>query len=293
MKQFYLNLTLMALTQLMVGQSFDMSLTLLGTNDDTGNYEVVLWATPNFTETDGNSADIGVVLSMSDNIFLQTGSTGFVNECASSGPPLFETTCEYLIEKEEWDASFLTDPSNNSPGRFVYQLLRTETGEATFFDAMDSTPVILAVFQIYNTASGLPSSGDITLVDNMDAVLIGTPNASFLNIRYDMATGGVTTDLFNAHDSSANTINFGTLSAETDTLSEMSLFPNPTDGIVNLKSGQHIDKVDIYTLNGQLVTSIQNENDTNQFDISALQAGIYFANLQSALGNKTIKLIKN
>ena len=239
MKQFYLTLTFLAWTHLVVGQSFDMSLSFMGINDTTGNYEVALWATPNFTETNGNSADIGAVISISDNIFLQTGSTGFVNDCTTSGPPLFETTCEYPIEKEEWDASFLTDPTNNSPGRFVYQLLRTETGEATFFDAIDSTPVILAVFQIYNTVSGLPSSGDITLLDNNDAVLSGTPNASFLNIRYDTATGGVTTDLFNAHDSSANTVNFGTLGTGLEEeLTDIYLSPNPTDGIVNIKSGK-------------------------------------------------------
>ena len=293
MKQFYLTLTFLAWTHLVVCQSFDMSLTLLGTNDNTGNYEVALLATPNFTETNGNSADIGAVLSMSDNIFLQTGSAGFVNECTTSGPPLFTTTCEYPIEKEEWDASFLTDPSNNSPGRFVYQLLRTETGEATFFDAVDSTPVVLAVFQIYNTTSGLPSSGDISLVDNNDSVLSGTPNASFLNIRYDTATSGVTTDLFNGHDGGANTVNFGTLSTGTEALTDVSIAPNPTDGIVNIKSTNNINKIDVYNVNGQLIKTVQNDHGRNQFDISALEAGVYFANVQSELGNKTIKLIKN
>ncbi len=283
----------MALTNLSFGQSFDMSLMFLGTNGDTGNYEVALLATPNFTETNGNSADIGAVLSMSDNVFLQTGSTGFVNDCTTSGPPLFETTCEYPIEKEEWDASFLTDPTNNSPGRFVYQLLRTETGEATFFDAVDGTPVILAVFQIYNTTSGLPSSGDITLIDNGDSILNGTPNASLLNIRYDTATSGVTTDLYNVHDSSAQTVNFSTLGTASPILTKLSLSPNPTNGIVNIKGGSNIEKIDVYNINGQLVKTFSSDFNVEHIDISALNSGVYFANIHSDTHNQTIKLIKN
>lgn len=293
MKKHYLTLTLIVLTNLLIGQSFDMSLSLLGTNSSTGNYEVALLATPNFTETNGNSADIGAVISISDNIYLQTGSTGFVNDCTTSGPPLFETTCTYPIEKEEWDASFLTDPSNSSSGRFIYQLLRTETGEATFFDAQNGTPVILAVFQIYNIVSGLPDNGDITLVDNNDAILNGTPNASFFNIRYDTATSSVTTDLYNTHDSSASTINFGTLSTGTNELTDVSLSPNPTTGIVNVLGINTLDKIDVYSTNGQLIKTFSEDSNLEQIDIASFEAGVYFAKIQSNSGNKTIKLIKN
>ena len=206
MKKYSLSLCFLIALLAAEAQSFDFSLSLLGTNPTSGNYEVALIGKPNFTETNGNSADIGAVVSMSDNIFLLPN--GFVNDCTTSGPPLFITTCDYPIEKEEWTANFLTDPTASSPGRFVYQLLRTETGEATFLDAVSGDPIILAVFEIYNTVSGLPTSGDITLVDNSDAILSGTPNASFFNIRYDVATGGVTTDLYNVHDPGADTVSF-------------------------------------------------------------------------------------
>ena len=206
MKRYILLLCFLMVAKAIEAQHFDFSLSLLGTNPTSGNYEVALIGTPNFTETDGNSADIGAVVSMSDNIFLLPN--GFVNDCTTSGPPLFITTCDYPIEKEEWTANFLVDPTANAPGRFVYQLLRTETGEATFLDAVNGDPIILAVFEIYNTVSGLPTAGDITLVDNGDSILDGTPNASFFNIRYDVATSGVTTDLYNVHEPSADTVSF-------------------------------------------------------------------------------------
>ena len=292
MKQLYATLIFIALANLTFGQSFDMSLMLLGTNENTGNYEVALMATPNFTETNGNSADIGAVVSMSDNIFLQTGSTGFVNDCTTSGPPDFTTTCEYPIEREEWDASFLTEATNNAPGRFVYQLLRTETGEATFFDAESGTPVILAVFQIYNTTSGLPSSGDITLVDNNDPILDGTPNASFLNIRYDTATSGVTTDLYNAHDSSSNSVSFSTLGTPNRIVDNtISIYPNPAQDVLYISgSGQEqIEQLSIYDLNGRLV--LESEL-TTQINVSRLSRGIYILELKSNNTKLTKRFIK-
>lgn len=255
MKKYILSVCFLLAFVIIEAQSFDFSLSLLGTNATSGNYEVALIGTPNFTETDGNSADIGAVVSMSDNIFLLP--SGFVNDCVNSGPPLFIDTCDYPIEKEEWTANFLSGPTSSSPGRFVYQLLRTETGEATFLDAVSGDPIILAVFEIYNTVSGLPTAGDITLVDNSDSILDGTPNASFFNIRYDTATGGVTTDLYNIHDSVADTVSFA--SSTTYTYSN-GWSPSDPNGVSTSS-----DDIDIVMGNA----TISSDTDCNNITISA------------------------
>ncbi len=290
MKNFYLTLILLTLVTFSHAQNFDLSLSLLGINSTTGRYEVALMGTPNFTEANGNSADIGAVISISDNIYIDPN--GFVNDCTTSGPPTFEITCEYVIEKEEWTANYLTDPSNASSGRYVYQLLRTETGEASFFDAQDGVAIVLAVFQIYNTESGLPSAGDIVLVDNDDPILNGTFNASFLNIRYETTTSATTVDLFNQHSTTENSVNFDILNTSGNTLSGISLSPNPTSGIVNIKELSNFKQIDIYNVNGQLVKTFFNDNNIDFIDVSELQMGVYFANIMTNNAKTTVKLIK-
>lgn len=288
MKNFYLTLSLLVFTGIISAQNFEYSLSLLGTNATTGNYEVALMATPDFDETDGNSADIGTVVSMSTNVYVQT--SGFVNNCVNSGPPLFEDVCDYPIEKEEWSANYLTAPSTAS-GRTVFSLERTETGESTFFDAINGTPVILAVFQIYNTGAGLPTTGDITLVDNGDTILNGTPNGSYLNIKYTMATGNITTDLYGTLSTTSNSINFATLSNTETELTNVSVYPNPVKDTLYIKGlDTELTKVEVYNLNGQKI--ITKDSNLTSLDLSTLNTGIYFTKLYTSNGSKTIKLIK-
>ena len=289
MKKIIITLTLTALVGTSFGQSFDMSLSFFGINDVTGRYEVALLATPNFTETNGNSESIGAVVSLSNNIFLDPN--GFVNDCTNSGPPSFVTTCEYPIEREEWDASFLSGPSTASGDRFVYQLLRTETGESTFFDAEDGVPVVLAVFQIYNTESGLPSSGDIILVDNDDPILDGTFNASFLQISYEITTGDTTIDLYNQHNPGANQVSFETLGTPDRIVdSTIDIYPNPFTDTLHIKSDLEIESIELFDVTGKRVFY---EKATKALSLGHLQQGIYMLTVGTASGKETIKVVKD
>lgn len=286
MKKYYLTLAFLVSVASMTAQSFEYSLSFLGTNDAGTNYEVALIATPNFTETNGNSADMGTVISMSTNVFAGV----FVNDCINSGPPTFEIICEYPIEKEEWAANYLSGPSGVS-GRTVYSFERTETGESTFFDATSGTPITLAVFEINNTVAGLPSTGDISLVENGDTMLDGTPNGSYFNIKYTTATSNITTDLYGAQDTSANTINFSTLSTPDAELSGVSIYPNPVKDIVTINGlKQNATKIELYNIAGQNVLTVTDNLET--IDVSSLQSGVYFTKIYTDRVSTTIKLIK-
>jgi len=290
MKKIYTILIFSCINTVMFSQSFEFSLSFIGTNDVSGNYEVALLAIPDFTEANGNSADLGTVISLSDNVFIQTA--GFVNDCVNSGPPLFETTCEYPIEKEEWTANYLTGPSDASPGRFIYSLERTETGESTFFDAVSGVPITLAVFQIYPVSGGNPTTGDVTLVNNGDAILNGTPNESYFNINYATATSNSTADLFGGQSAIGNTVNFSTLTVQENEFIEIevSVYPNPAVNTLNINSVIPIKKIDFYNILGkQVFTTSKTEN----ISISELQSGIYLLKIYSESSTIVKRIVKN
>ncbi|MFD1553072.1 hypothetical protein DNU06_12140 [Putridiphycobacter roseus] len=71
----------------------------------------------------------------------------------------------------------------------------------------------------------------------------------------------------------------------------LSLYPNPSNGIVNLISSETIEAVHIFNLAGAEVLEF---NQTNQMDISELTQGIYTAVVKTQDGNvSTKKLVKN
>ena len=83
-------------------QTMNYSLNHIGTNAN-GNLEMVLVATPDFTETNGNSSDMGVVVVLSGGAYL---INTFENDCVA-GPPPTGTVCDYAIPKVEWSETYL------------------------------------------------------------------------------------------------------------------------------------------------------------------------------------------
>jgi len=67
------------------------------------------------------------------------------------------------------------------------------------------------------------------------------------------------------------------------------IYPNPTQNILNIESQQPIERVKIYNLQGQLIKEVSPIN----VDISQFNAGLYF--VQVTIEGKTVtkKFIKN
>lgn len=70
----------------------------------------------------------------------------------------------------------------------------------------------------------------------------------------------------------------------------ISVYPNPTTGTVNIKSEINIEKIEVFTLNGQLVAQIQN---TTTIDLSSLSKGAYLLKIYSENElSQVVKLIR-
>jgi len=77
-----------------------------------------------------------------------------------------------------------------------------------------------------------------------------------------------------------------TLSTTEETLSTVSIFPNPTKDIVNIEGLNNESKISIYNTVGQLVYQVKTNNSIN---ISHLKSGLYFLKIEN---NKTFRFIK-
>ena len=73
---------------------------------------------------------------------------------------------------------------------------------------------------------------------------------------------------------------------EINNLNKISIYPNPTSGLVNISSNQPIANIEVFDVTGKLVYNQQNNTkQTNtEIDLSALSNGIYFIHAEAANG---------
>lgn len=69
----------------------------------------------------------------------------------------------------------------------------------------------------------------------------------------------------------------------------ISIYPNPTNGIVNINSASAIQKVELYDIQGRLLQML--EGASQKLDLSGRAKGIYFVKIANANGIKTEKIV--
>ncbi|NMH28112.1 DUF7619 domain-containing protein [Flavobacterium silvaticum] len=72
----------------------------------------------------------------------------------------------------------------------------------------------------------------------------------------------------------------------------ISVYPNPANGIVNIKSTSVIKSVELYDIQGRLLQTSLETNNTAILDISSRSNGIYFLKITTDEGSKVEKLLK-
>ncbi|MBK5213889.1 MAG: T9SS type A sorting domain-containing protein [Flavobacteriaceae bacterium] len=81
-----------------------------------------------------------------------------------------------------------------------------------------------------------------------------------------------------------------TLGISENESSQYTIYPNPTDGVLNVKSEKTFSKISVYNMLGQLVeTTLEN----NQIDLSKAEAGVYLLKIEDVSGGfHTYKILK-
>ncbi|WP_083478255.1 T9SS type A sorting domain-containing protein [Lacinutrix himadriensis] len=268
MKKQYITFVFTLLTTIMLqGQdAYQYSLSFLGVNPATDNYQMALLATPNFDASNGNTADLGAAFYVPEGLGISIGNF----QAADSGIPA-----------GEW----IGYSSGTDAGKELFQILRVPGVTNYFINAENGVPIQLAVFDII--AATNPTTGTITLANNDDPFVLATFSENFLNVSFT----GTTTNYFGQHDATANSINFDTLSVDeilvTDSV-KLSVYPNPASNVIHISATFPVEKVALYDVTGKLVLS---SNDTKQIQVNALNAGMYLLKIYANQQTLTRKVV--
>ncbi len=140
------------------------------------------------------------------------------------------------------------------------------------------------------------TNGSVTYTKDANPAANGgvlTFNAAWSNIDEIRFTGGNSSSIsllmIDVLDFSSPTLSVAKQNIETD----FSVYPNPTNGLVNLKLGNSKNvKIKVINTLGQVVYKKENINSsTFKFDLNQ-PAGIYLLQIESKEKSKTMKLIK-
>ncbi|MCD1116511.1 LamG-like jellyroll fold domain-containing protein [Chryseobacterium turcicum] len=77
-----------------------------------------------------------------------------------------------------------------------------------------------------------------------------------------------------------------------DAIPELTLSPNPTNGILKIKAKNAIEKVEITNFSGQRLMSFQPNSVDTELNISQLKAGVYLVKVSSKQQTQVYKIIK-
>ena len=83
-----------------------------------------------------------------------------------------------------------------------------------------------------------------------------------------------------------------TVGISENNLSAISIFPNPTTGILSISGITEAANVALYNIQGKLLKEYSQISNNNSIDISDFSAGLYFLKVQNEGGFKTFKVIR-
>jgi hypothetical protein len=214
---------------------------------------------------------LNISLATDDNTANNTGTVNF-----NKSP---EGTNSLTLEIQPDDfGSEITWNIKNSAGTTITSGGPYTDGDTTLI----SLPITLPADNCYtfNIIDGYgdgltdPTNGYATLTDSNSLVIFNTNGNYGTGTSQNFATGAFlgTNDDFE--------------------MNSISLYPNPTTGIVKISSKTAVD-VTITDVTGKVVYTAKQINDENAINLSALQSGIYLARIIDGSKEKVQKLILN
>ena len=131
---------------------------------------------------------------------------------------------------------------------------------------------------IFGSKTTIDASGNIYAAGAYNSTVDVDPNAGIFNL-----TAQGNNDVFVLKLSSA-TVGIEELNNEFNT----TLYPNPTNSIINIKLDEEIQTISIYNSLGELVQT----EKTNAFSVEQLSSGLYILKVKTEKGTSAIRFIK-
>ena len=170
-------------------------------------------------------------------------------------------------------------------GHLFYIMLNSGTGEKYYELKTDGSGDGLLVFDSWQNVS-VPMSFWISEGFEPDQANSG----GLLAWKLGSVSVEYTTVVY--FDNIYFSVNPGTLGTNEFEVSNFSTYPNPTNNVWNIEGTQTIESVFVFDVLGKQVMSVQPNSSNVELNASSLPNGLYFAKVSTALGTKSIKLIK-
>lgn len=119
---------------------------------------------------------------------------------------------------------------------------------------------------------------------------LGTGDATFTNLN----TNETLLSVDGSESFSTKTIEFcveGSTESTIVSATEMSIYPNPTSGMLNITSNEEINSVEIFNSIGNTVVSSKVAGNSSAIDMSNLPNGMYFVRVSTLNGIETVKVV--
>ena len=217
-----------------------------------------------------------------------------------SGPVLIDETT--TIATVNQDGTYTIEVAGNTYGDF-------ETDIVAFIDwnqndVLDDEGEIYTIGTIANSTGNDDVSVTSDIIVPTDAV-IGTTRIRLTKIYQDAQSPAIINPcgiLFNPGGQGANP-GFGqaldftleveaALSVDTFDINSLSVYPIPTQDVLNINYKSAVNAVTIYNLLGQAVYAKNTASSNLKLDIASLTAGTYVVKLTSEDGQHNFKMIK-
>ncbi|SFN62900.1 Por secretion system C-terminal sorting domain-containing protein [Bizionia echini] len=260
MKHVYTTVILLFMTFTLQAQqhTYEFSISFVGINTNTGNYQMALLATPSESVVDDSTDDMGAGFYVPTGMTIGNFVTGNSNLPAS-----------------EW-VSISMGPGANGD---AYFLGRDEAGQFSVL-LNGAGPFELVLFDVI--ADPNPTTGAIMFVENGDPVFDTIFIENYINIA--------TQNLYSQNNPTANSVSFETLNTETIAIDNtLAIYPNPVTDVLHINTPHTINSMALYSILGKKV--FETSQNTNQINVTAFQPGIYLLKVQTSYGYVTKKIV--
>ncbi|WP_438961302.1 choice-of-anchor J domain-containing protein [Nonlabens sp.] len=139
--------------------------------------------------------------------------------------------------------------------------------------------------QTWDSSTAVSNTGENVVVD----LSTYTGIVQFAFWGTNGTASGTDTDFFVDNFTIDVTASNGDAFAEAD----LRLYPNPSNGVVNIQGGILIDKVEILNLMGQTLKTVSVNDTFSQIDISSYASGVYIFQVISGDSKSALRVIKD
>lgn len=249
-------------------QTFEFGLVYTGDYSTTHTFDIV--ARPDFSYTGVDASDAGITINADDGNGITMNAVGLTGVEGSPWSGL------------DFDAATIFGATGVS-GYATSQFTR-DPGSTTY-NAVAGVPQVMCQFAVTST----PTSGTIEIGENGVHPVLVALGGAFDNF-YNANIGAGTVDLYGGRIAGQELFNFGTLSAQDNELTGISMYPNPANNEFAVRGLDMESNITIHDMNGKLVMT-RDAYTGDAINVAQLQAGVYFVNIANDNGSATKKLI--